>query len=160
MRKANEVTQGQMDAIAVLMDDEVRERVHRELAPCTPETFLKRYCELVPEFETVLNGEFSVEIDRVKGESNMKTIELLNKVVKLGFDRERALADIDASLDDVIGVDNRKPLAEEEISEELANDILFGFECETDKPKISDKVMDESFNKDFMIDSLPRRKGR
>jgi hypothetical protein len=29
----------------------------------------------------------------------MKTIELLNKAVELGFDREKALADIDASLD-------------------------------------------------------------
>lgn len=60
----------------------------------------------------------------------MKTAELLNKVVKLGFDREKALANIDASLDEVIGAGNRKPIAEEEISEELANDILFGFECE------------------------------
>lgn len=60
----------------------------------------------------------------------MKTAELLNKVVKLEFDREKALADIDASLDEIIGAENRKPIAEEEISEELANDILFGFECE------------------------------
>lgn len=60
----------------------------------------------------------------------MKTIELLNKVVGLGFSREKALADIDASLDGIIGAENRKPIAEEEISEELANDILFGFECE------------------------------
>ena len=60
----------------------------------------------------------------------MKTIELLNKAVELGFSREKALADIDASLDEVIGAENRKPIAEEEISEELANDILFGFECE------------------------------
>lgn len=60
----------------------------------------------------------------------MKTIELLNKVVKLGFSREKALADIDASLDEVIGVENRKPIEEEEVSEELTNDILFGFECE------------------------------
>lgn len=60
----------------------------------------------------------------------MKTIELLNKVVGLGFSREKALADIDASLDEAIGVENRKPIAEEEISEELANDILFGFKCE------------------------------
>lgn len=60
----------------------------------------------------------------------MKTIELLNKVVGLGFGREKALADIDASLDEIIGAENRKPIAEEEISEELANDILFGFECE------------------------------
>lgn len=60
----------------------------------------------------------------------MKTIELLNKVIELGFDREKALADIDASLDEIIGAENRKPIIEEEVSEELANDILFGFECE------------------------------
>lgn len=60
----------------------------------------------------------------------MKTIELLNKVVGLGFSREKALADIDASLDEIIGAENRKPIAEEEVSEELANDILLGFECE------------------------------
>lgn len=60
----------------------------------------------------------------------MKTIELLNKAVKLGFDREKALVDIDASLDEIIGAENRKPIAEEEISEELASDILSGFECE------------------------------
>lgn len=60
----------------------------------------------------------------------MKTIELLNKAVELGFDREKALEGIDASLDGIIGTENRKPIAEEEISEELANDILFGFECE------------------------------
>lgn len=60
----------------------------------------------------------------------MRALDLLNKVVKLGFDREKALADIDASLDEIIGAENRKPIAEEEISEELANDILFGFECE------------------------------
>lgn len=60
----------------------------------------------------------------------MRTLDLLNKVVKLGFDREKALADIDASIDEIIGAENRKPITEEEISEELANDILFGFECE------------------------------
>lgn len=60
----------------------------------------------------------------------MKTIELLNKAVKLGFSREKALADIDASLDEIIGAENRKPITEEEVSEELASDILFGFECE------------------------------
>lgn len=53
----------------------------------------------------------------------MKTIELLNKVVGLGFSREKALADIDASLDEIIGAENRKPIAEEEISEELAKNL-------------------------------------
>lgn len=30
------ITQEKMDAIAVLMDDETREKVHHELAPCEP----------------------------------------------------------------------------------------------------------------------------
>lgn len=59
----------------------------------------------------------------------MKTINLLNKVVELGFDRENALLEIDRSLDKVIGVENRKPLVEEEINEKLALNILYGFEC-------------------------------
>lgn len=59
-----------------------------------------------------------------------KTIDLLNKVMELGFDREYAISGIDASLDDVLGFDNRKSLMEEMISEELYNDILSGFECE------------------------------
>jgi hypothetical protein len=45
----------------------------------------------------------------------MKTIELLNKAVELGFDREKALVDIDASLDEIIGAENRKPITEEEV---------------------------------------------
>ena len=63
----------------------------------------------------------------------MKTIELLNDVMKLGFDKERALEGIDASLDEVIGVENRKALAVDEISEELAYDILFSFKCEIEE---------------------------
>ena len=46
------------EAIVNLMNDEIREQVHMELAPCTDEEFLKRYLELDPEFENVLN-EFS-----------------------------------------------------------------------------------------------------
>lgn len=69
-------------------------------------------------------------IRKVEKVEKMKTIELLDKVVELGFSREKVLADIDASLDEVIGAENRKPIAEEEVSEELASDILFGFECE------------------------------
>lgn len=57
-----------------------------------------------------------------------RTIDLLNEVVALGFDREEALAGIDASLD--AELEDRKPLMEEEISDELYEDILFGFKCE------------------------------
>lgn len=54
-----------------------------------------------------------------------KTIDLLNEVVAMGFGREQALTDIDASLDSEL--EERKPLMEEEIPESLYNDILEGF---------------------------------
>jgi hypothetical protein len=54
-----------------------------------------------------------------------KTIDLLNTVVSMGFGREQALADIDASLD--AELEERHPLMEEEIPEDLYNGILGGF---------------------------------
>ena len=51
-----------MDAIVVLMDNDIREKVHFEIAPCSNEEFLKRYCELDPQFEYVLKNEFSIEL--------------------------------------------------------------------------------------------------
>lgn len=63
-----------------------------------------------------------------------KTIDLLEEAVKMGFSRERALADIDASLDEELGTENRKPLMEEEIPDQLYEDILFGFRCEAEEP--------------------------
>lgn len=61
-----------------------------------------------------------------------KTIDLLNEVMSMGFSRERALRDIDASLDEELT--ERKPLMEEEISDQLYEDILFGFRCEAEEP--------------------------
>lgn len=61
-----------------------------------------------------------------------KTIDLLNEVVAMGFSRERALSDIDASLDEELGFENRTDLANEEIPDQLYEDILFGFKCETE----------------------------
>lgn len=52
-----------LDTIATYMDDDKREKVHFELAPCEPEEFLKRYLELDPEFKGVLKTEFSIELD-------------------------------------------------------------------------------------------------
>lgn len=51
-----------MDAIASYMDDDIREKVHAELAPCTNKEFLKRYLELDNDFETLLKDEFSIEL--------------------------------------------------------------------------------------------------
>lgn len=57
-----------------------------------------------------------------------KTIDLLNEVVAMGFNREQALTDIDASLD--AELEERQPLMEEEIPESLYNDILEGFRAD------------------------------
>lgn len=57
-----------------------------------------------------------------------KTIDLLDAAVEMGFSREQALADIDASLD--AELEERQPLMEEEISESLYNDILDGFRAD------------------------------
>lgn len=56
------IDQKTMDAIAVYMDDDKREQVHFELAPCDPEEFLKRYLELDPDFEDILKSEFSIDL--------------------------------------------------------------------------------------------------
>lgn len=61
-----------------------------------------------------------------------KTIDLLNEVLAMGFSRERALSDIDASLDEELGFENRTDLPDEEISDQLYEDILFGFKCEAE----------------------------
>lgn len=60
------------------------------------------------------------------------TLELLNKVIELGFDKDEALESIDASLDDEFGYENRKPIEKEQISDELYETILLGFQCEAE----------------------------
>ena len=56
----------QMNVIASYMDDDKREEVHTELAPCTNEEFLKRYLELDPEFAVLLKNEFGIEMQCMK----------------------------------------------------------------------------------------------
>ena len=57
-----ELTEEVLNTIAYYMDDDKRERVHFELAPCEPEEFLKRYLELDSDFEELLNNEFGIEV--------------------------------------------------------------------------------------------------
>ena len=61
------------------------------------------------------------------------TLDLLNDVVAMGFNRAEALESIDASLDDVFGFENRKEIRDEKLSDELYNDILDGFKCELEE---------------------------
>ena len=57
------IDQKTMDAIAVYMDNDKRERVHFELAPCEPETFIMRYLAIDPSFMKILKNEFGIEIE-------------------------------------------------------------------------------------------------
>lgn len=61
--KIREVNQVRLDEIAGYMNDEIREQVHAELAPCTPEEFLTRYLQLDCELIKLLLFEFNIEID-------------------------------------------------------------------------------------------------
>lgn len=60
------------------------------------------------------------------------TLELLNEVVGLGFNEDEALESIDMALDDEFGYKNRKPIEKEQISNELYETILLGFQCEAE----------------------------
>lgn len=56
------LTQELMNIISSYMDNEMRESVHHELAPCEPQEFLKRYLELDPDFNQLLKNEFEIEM--------------------------------------------------------------------------------------------------
>lgn len=58
------------------------------------------------------------------------TAQLLNEVVTMGFERSEALESIDKALDEEIGYKNRKSLSEENLTDELYETILLGFQCE------------------------------
>lgn len=45
------------DTIVGYMDDEKREKIHLELAPCSLEDFLKRYLELDTSFYKLIKNE-------------------------------------------------------------------------------------------------------
>lgn len=57
------ITKKDLDAMALYMDDEIREKIHRDLAPCTPEEFLTAYLYKDENFRDVLEGEFGLETD-------------------------------------------------------------------------------------------------
>lgn len=69
------------------------------------------------------------------------TLDLLNEVVAMGFDRTKALESIDVSLDNVFGLENRKEIRDEELSDDLYNDILYGFKCELEENESFDEIV-------------------
>lgn len=58
------------------------------------------------------------------------SLDLLKEIMGLGFEKEYALESIDAALDDEFGIENRKELSEEYLSNELYETILVSFKCE------------------------------
>ncbi len=48
------------DDIVNHMNDEIREKVHAEIAPCEKYEFLDRYLELDGQFETLLKTEYDI----------------------------------------------------------------------------------------------------
>ncbi len=60
--KAFALQQDLMNLISTYMNDEIRERMHSELSPCTPVVFLKRYLKLDPDFAELLKTEFKIEM--------------------------------------------------------------------------------------------------
>lgn len=57
------ITQEDMDIIATYMDDDIREAVHMDMAPCEPEEFIREYLERDPDFIVTLEQEFCYEDD-------------------------------------------------------------------------------------------------
>ena len=62
MKSVKEITNEEMYDIASYMNDDIREDIHLELAPCTNEEFLIAYCNADPDFEQFLNDVFKVEL--------------------------------------------------------------------------------------------------
>ena len=52
----------EMSTSATYMNDDIREHVHFELAPCSNEEFLVRYLQHDPDFEATLKTEFDIEL--------------------------------------------------------------------------------------------------
>ena len=61
-KKVFELTQEELDVIATYMDDDIRENVACDLAPCTPNEFLREYVNRDKQFEELLKSEFGIEM--------------------------------------------------------------------------------------------------
>ena len=51
-----------LDVIATYMDDDIRENIAFELAPCSPDEFLMEYTKHDSKFVDLLKSEFSIEL--------------------------------------------------------------------------------------------------
>lgn len=54
-------------------------------------------------------------------------LDLLNEITDLGFDQYKTLIYIDKKLDKMLGIEGRKPLANETLSDAIYDEILISF---------------------------------
>lgn len=70
------------DYVVTLMDDEIRESVHAEYAPCSEVLFIKKYIQADPAFADMLDTEFNGLdnlIDTIREISILKSTGLTDK---------------------------------------------------------------------------------
>ena len=70
------------DYVVTLMDDEIRESVHAEYAPCSEVLFIKKYIQADPAFGDMLDTEFNGLdnlIDTIREISILKSTGLTDK---------------------------------------------------------------------------------
>jgi len=60
-------------------------------------------------------------------------LSLLNRIVELGYDQQKTLIRIDRMLDKKLGIEGRKPLSDEKLSDIIYDDILGFFQEEASK---------------------------
>jgi hypothetical protein len=64
----------------------------------------------------------------------MKTaLNLLNEIIDMGFDQQKTLKSMDKMLDKKLGIEGRKPLFDEVLSNVIYDDILSVFREESRK---------------------------
>lgn len=51
-----------MEMLEIYMDDELREKAHYNVAPCTNDEFLKEYCKLDVTFTEFVQKEFGLDL--------------------------------------------------------------------------------------------------
>jgi hypothetical protein len=79
-------------------------------------------------------GVFYYLYNRKPEGGKMRTaLNLLNKIVDLGYDQQKTLIRIDKILDKKLGIESRKPLFDEELPDIIYNDILGFFQEEARK---------------------------
>ncbi len=66
-------------------------------------------------------------------------LNLLNKIVDLGYDQQKALIRLDKILDKKLGIEARKPLSDEELSDIIYDGILGLFQEEAGKKPVDFK---------------------